>query len=64
MGPKGMTIFEISGFDYVGVRLDPKSIDYGPLRAENRLFPVLTGNAWDKQKSDTIIVFYALGSPY
>ena len=57
-----MIIFEINGFDYVG--LDPKSIDYGPLRAENRLFPVLTGNAWDKQKSDTIIVFYALGSPY
>ena len=34
MGPEGMIIFEISGFDYVD--LDPKSIDYGPLGAENR----------------------------
>ena len=31
---KAWSFFEISGFDYVG--LDPKSIDYGPLRAENR----------------------------
>ena len=31
---QGMIIFEISGFDYVG--LNPKSIDYGPLKAENR----------------------------
>ena len=28
VGPHGVIIFEISGFDYVG--LDPKSIDYGP----------------------------------
>ena len=33
-----MIIFEISVFDYVG--LGPKSIDYGPLRAENRQYPV------------------------
>ena len=57
-----MIIFELSGFDYVGLVLN--ILSYGPERAENRLFPVFTGNAWADQKSDNVIVFYAFCSSY
>ena len=57
-GQKVMVDFEISWFDYVG--LNPKSIDCGPLRAENRLFPVLTGSVWAGLK--TMIIFELSGS--